>query len=97
MGGNKSRIGANKCRMGGNKGRIGGNKSRIAGGCAGLKKVVPAPLGRALTLSALEADYSSSSVSSGLSTTSVSVVSSIPVIEAALASAERVTLTGSRT
>ena len=35
--------------------------------------------------------------SSGLSTTSVSVVSSMPAIDAALTSAERVTLTGSRT
>ena len=37
------------------------------------------------------------SSSSGFSTISVSVVSSMPAIEVALTSAERVTLTGSRT
>ena len=40
---------------------------------------------------------SSGSGSSGFSTTSVSVVSSMPAIDAALVSAERVTFTGSST
>jgi hypothetical protein len=53
--------------------------------------------GYAATSVADVADAAGISKLSGFSTISVSVVSSMPAIEAALTSAERVTLTGSRT
>ena len=51
----------------------------------------------AVAVAVAVAAAAASSSSSGFSTTSVSVVSSMPAIEAALTSAERVTLTGSMT
>ena len=65
-------------------------------GCTGRGVVVGA--GRSVTVPvAVAAGRGGSSSSSGFSTISVSVVSSMPAIEEALTSAERVTLTGSRT
>ena len=68
--------------------RNGDARPEIPGGRRVVQAVLP-PAGQCW--------WASSSDSSGLSTTRVSVVSSREAIEAALASAERVTLTGSMT